>query len=140
MEKVKQVYQHAVCGKNEHRHTVVVDRIGNIKVHELSKVFEDDELVHYTSQRLLHLSEQVLAEREQLVWIIDLNGKIMQLASKRLLDSLQKIIAVAHKHFPGLLSRYASPHLASSSSTPPCSSTPSGPRSRPSSPAKPSRR
>lgn len=60
MEKAKQVYQHAVCGRNEHRHTVVVDRIGNIKVHELSKVFEDDELVHYTSQRLLQLSEELL--------------------------------------------------------------------------------
>lgn len=137
---MKQVYQHAVCGKNEHRHTVVVDRIGNIKVHELSKVFEDDELVHYTSQRLLHLSEEVLGEREQLVWIIDLNGKIMQLASKKLLDSLQKIIATAQKYFPELLSRYASTHLASSSSTRPCSSTPSGPKSRPSSARTPSTR
>jgi hypothetical protein len=26
------VYQHGVCGKNEHRQTIVVDRIGNIKI------------------------------------------------------------------------------------------------------------
>ena len=57
---MKKIYQHGICGRNQHKHTVVVDRIGNIKIQELSKVFEDDEFVHYTCQRLIELSEHVL--------------------------------------------------------------------------------
>lgn len=99
------MYQHGVCGKNLHKHTVVVDRIGNIKIVDLFRVLEDDELVHYTSQRLLRISEEVVGEKEQVIWIIDLSGKIMQLASKKILDFLQKIIANLQTYFPELLYR-----------------------------------
>lgn len=34
-------------------------------------------------QRLLFLSEHILHQKEKVIWIIDLNGKIMQLASKK---------------------------------------------------------
>jgi carbon monoxide dehydrogenase subunit G len=47
----------------------------------------------------------MLDEREQIVWIVDLGGKIMQLASKKILDALQKIIANAQKYFPDILHR-----------------------------------
>jgi hypothetical protein len=119
---------------------VVVDRVGHIRVHELSKVLEDDQLVHYTSQRLLRISEHVIEEREQIIWIIDLNGKIMQLASKKILDCLQKIIATVQKYFPELLYRYPNPNVDSSSSILPCSSIPFGQKLHPISPRKPSKR
>lgn len=69
-------------------------------------MFDDDQLARYTYQRLIHISERVLEEKEQIVWIIDLNGKIMQLASKKILDALQKIIENVQKYFPGMLYRY----------------------------------
>jgi hypothetical protein len=37
--------------------TVVVDRIGNIKISELSKQIEDEQLIAYINQRMIHLSE-----------------------------------------------------------------------------------
>jgi hypothetical protein len=91
-----------VCGRSQHRHTVVVDRVGNIKMQELAKVFEEDELAAYLSQRLIRLSER-LEEKEQLVWIVDLSGKIMQLASKKILDALSKIILNLQRFFPNIL-------------------------------------
>jgi hypothetical protein len=70
---------------------------------ELGKMIDDDALVGYTFQRLLHINEQVLKEKEAVIWIVDLTGKIMQLASKRVYNSLEKIIVNAQKYFPGLL-------------------------------------
>jgi hypothetical protein len=102
VEQIKRVYQHGVCGRSQHRHTVVVDRVGNIKMQELAKVFEEDELAAYLSQRLISLSER-LEEKEQLVWIVDLSGKIMQLASKKILDALSKIILNLQRYFPNIL-------------------------------------
>ncbi len=32
---------------------------------------------------MLYLSENVLQDKEKLIWIFDLSGKIMQLASKK---------------------------------------------------------
>jgi|LakMenE01Jun11ns_1017448.scaffolds.fasta_scaffold9609631_1 hypothetical protein len=106
IDNIKNIYQHGICGKNQHKHTVIVDRIGNIKIHDLSKVLEDEDLVGYMNQRLIYLSEKIVAEKEQIVWIIDLNGKIMQLASKKILESLQKIIVNLQRFFPELLYRY----------------------------------
>lgn len=68
-------------------------------------MFEEDELVHYTSQRLIKISEHIIEEKEQLIWIIDLNGKIMQLASKKILDLLHKIILTLQRYFPDILHR-----------------------------------
>jgi len=39
------------------------------------------------------------------VWIVDLSGKIMQLASKRILDWIEKIIVNAQKYFPNMLAK-----------------------------------
>jgi hypothetical protein len=39
------------------------------------------------------------------VWIVDLSGKIMQLASKRILDWIEKIINNSQKYFPDLLAK-----------------------------------
>jgi hypothetical protein len=39
------------------------------------------------------------------VWIVDLSGKIMQLASKRILDWIEKIINNSQKYFPNLLAK-----------------------------------
>lgn len=47
----------------------------------------------------------MLEEREQVVWIVDLSGKIMQLASKRILDSVYKIVANLQKYFPDMLAK-----------------------------------
>lgn len=77
-----------------------------IKMTELSKYLDDDTIIAYTFQRLLYLSEKVLKEKEQVIWIIDLSGKIMQLASKKTYSILEKIIRGSQKYFPGLLRRY----------------------------------
>lgn len=74
---------HGIMGRNSKQQTVIVDRIGNIKLNELGKIIEDEELIAYINQRMLHISEKVLREKEQIIWVIDLTGKIMQLASKR---------------------------------------------------------
>ena len=37
--------------------------------------------------------------------MIDLNGKIMQLASKKILEDLKKIIHIAEKYFPHMLNK-----------------------------------
>lgn len=57
---IKTVYQHGICGRNKEGCTVVVDRIGNIKIQGLNKVLEDEDLVGYINQRLIYLSEKVL--------------------------------------------------------------------------------
>jgi hypothetical protein len=97
------VYQHGLCGKNSFGHAVVVDRIGNIKLQSLVKVMDHEDLVNYTYQRLIELAEEVLGVSEQVIWVIDLEGKIMQLASKKILDALAVIIANAEKFFPLML-------------------------------------
>lgn len=102
---IKKVYAHGICGRNQHRHIVVVDRFGNLRVQDLGKLFEDDELLFYTNQRMLELSERVLEERDQVVWIVDLAGKIMQLASKKTLELLEKIIDNLQRYFPEMLHR-----------------------------------
>lgn len=52
--------------------TVVLDRVGQIKIAELTKVIDDEMLFGYICQRVLSLSEATLKEKEQVVWIIDL--------------------------------------------------------------------
>ena len=83
----------------------MVDRLGNIKIQHLSKVLDEDELVFYLNQRLCQIAEEYLGERQQVVWVIDLNGKIMQLASKKNMELLQTVIENAAKYFPGMLYR-----------------------------------
>lgn len=83
-------------------------------------MFEEDELVHYTSQRLIKISEHIIEEKEQLIWIIDLNGKIMQLASKKILDLLHKIILTLQRYFPDILHRWAFHYIDLFLSTLPC--------------------
>lgn len=39
---IKSIYQHGICGRNKAGNTVVVDRIGNIKIQGLHKVLEDE--------------------------------------------------------------------------------------------------
>lgn len=84
---------------------MVVDRIGNVKVQDLNKLFEEDELVSYVNQRMIDLSENRLDEKDQIIWIIDLNGKIMQLASKKVIEQLIKIIQNLQTYFPDILYR-----------------------------------
>ena len=62
--------------------------------------------MYYFNQRMLGIVEQVLEERDQIIWIIDLSGKIMQLASKKILEALDKIIANLNHFFPDVLYRY----------------------------------
>lgn len=54
---------HGIMGRNSKQQTVIVDRIGNIKLNELGKVIEDDEIVAYLNQRMLNLSEHVLRQK-----------------------------------------------------------------------------
>ena len=72
---------------------------------------------------MLGIVEQVLEERDQIIWIIDLSGKIMQLASKKILEALDKIISNLNHFFPDVLYRYH-PILSIDwfLSIPPCSS------------------
>jgi hypothetical protein len=44
------------------------------------------------NQRLCQLAEEYLGDRQQVVWIVDLNGKILHLASKKNMELLQTII------------------------------------------------
>lgn len=55
---------------------------------------------------MIELSETKLEERDQVVWIVDLGGRIMQLASKKILDQISKIIDNLQKYFPEMLYRY----------------------------------
>ena len=103
IEEIKGVYQHGHCGKNSYGHMVVVDRVGHLKVQGLVKIIDYDEMINYTYQRLLVLAEELLAKDEQVIWVIDLAGKIMQLASKKILDALTSIITTAQHYFPLLL-------------------------------------
>lgn len=103
IEELKQIYPHGILGRNEDSYVVVLDRVGMIKNNEISKYLEDDILLGYTMQRLVFLSEHVLQQKEKVIWIIDLAGKIMQLASKKTYVLLDKIVAYSQKYFPGLL-------------------------------------
>ena len=100
----------------------MVDRIGNVKVQDLNKLFEEDELVSYINQRMLDLSEHHLEEKDQIIWIIDLSGKIMQLASKKIIEQLGKVIYNLQTYFPDILYRYLTLHIGLSSLTRQCSS------------------
>lgn len=99
------MYQHGPCGKNSFGHTVIVDRVGHLKLQSLLKIIEYDEIANYTYQRLIALAEEELGQEEQIVWVIDLAGKIMQLGSKKVIDVLTAIITTANKYFPLLLHR-----------------------------------
>jgi hypothetical protein len=55
---------------------------------------------------MIELSETKLEERDQVVWIVDLGGKIMQLASKKILDLIIKIVDNLQKYFPEMIYRY----------------------------------
>ena len=68
-------------------------------------MFDDEEMIAFFNQRMLQLSEGVLEEKDQVIWIIDLNGKIMQLASKKILDLLGKIVKNLQTFFPDILYR-----------------------------------
>lgn len=83
----------------------MVDRIGNIKLQALFKVIDEEQFVSYINQRLCQLAEEIVGDK-QVIWIIDLNGKIMQLASKKNMELLNVIIGNASKYFPHLLHRY----------------------------------
>ncbi len=39
---------------------VVMDRMGNIKLNELSKILDDDAFIGYINQRVIFLSEKFL--------------------------------------------------------------------------------
>lgn len=65
-----------------------MDVLGTIKPHEISKIIDDDALIGYIFQRLIYLSDHILHEKEQVIWIIDLSGKIMQLATKKVYNWL----------------------------------------------------
>lgn len=102
---MKKVYQHAITGRNQQGNLIVVDRVGCVKINEVNKILDEDSLVGYFNQRLLHISERVLNEKEQVIWVFDLQGKIMQLASKKTLSLLEKIIENVQKYFPEILSK-----------------------------------
>lgn len=80
------MYPHAILGRNSNSNDgniVILDQIGIIKVGQLTKFVDEEEIIGYTMQRLLHLNEHVVKGKERVVWIFDLAGKIMQLASKK---------------------------------------------------------
>lgn len=54
-------------------------------------------------QRLIHIAEHVLEEKQKVIWVIDVGGKIMQLASKKNYVLLEKIVNHSQKYFPGIL-------------------------------------
>lgn len=56
---------------------------------------------------MIEMSETRLEERDQVVWIVDLGGKIMQLASKKIIDLITKIIDNMQLYFPEMLYRYS---------------------------------
>ena len=55
---------------------------------------------------MCHLAEEVTGDKQQVVWIVDLNGKIMQLASKKNMEVLNNVVENAVKYFPHMLHRY----------------------------------
>lgn len=54
---------------------------------------------------MLELSENKLEEGDQIIWIVDLKGKIMQLASKKVIDIVTRIAVNVQKFFPEILYR-----------------------------------
>ena len=62
-------------------------------------------MVAYINQRMVHLAEEVLGEGEQIVWVVDLSGKLMQLASKKIIEAVQVVIGNATKYFPMMLNK-----------------------------------
>lgn len=97
------MYEHGICGKNKDNNLVVVDRIGCVKINEVNKILDEEGLVGYFNQRMLQISEKVLEEKEKVVWVIDLQGKIMQLASRKVLNTLTKVLDNLQKYFPEIL-------------------------------------
>ena len=39
---------------------VVVDRVGGVKMNEVSKILDEEGIIGYFNQRLLHISEKIL--------------------------------------------------------------------------------
>ena len=66
-------------------------------------MLDEEQIFGYIMQRLLYLAEHALKDKERVVWVIDLSGKIMQLASKKNNNIVEKIVKNAQKYFPGLL-------------------------------------
>lgn len=64
VQALKKVYNHGIIGRNVNQHTVIIDKVGSIKLSELHKIVADDQFVGYINQRMLHLSEHVLKEKE----------------------------------------------------------------------------
>lgn len=56
LRNIKKLYPHGVCGRNQHKHTIVADKIANIKMQDFNHLFKEDGFIHYTSQRLIQLS------------------------------------------------------------------------------------
>ena len=56
IRNLKKIYNHGIMGRNSKQQTVIVDRIGNIKLNELGKLIEDEEIIGYINQRMLNLS------------------------------------------------------------------------------------
>ncbi len=40
----------------------MVDRVGAVKMNEVSKILDEDQIVGYFNQRLLNISEKILKE------------------------------------------------------------------------------
>ena len=69
---------------------------------------DEDTFVTYCSERMLNLTEEIMREKERLVWVFDLSGKIMQLASKKVYGILARVIRNVTDHFPRVLEKYIS--------------------------------
>lgn len=123
VQALKRVYNHGIIGRNVNQHTVIIDRVGSIKLSELHKIVTDEQFVGYINQRMLHLSQSVLKEKEQVIWIIDLAGPILQLASKKVYLIIEKITINLQKYFPHILHKYPSSNSGSTLSILPCSLT-----------------
>lgn len=67
---------------------------------------DDDQFVGYTFQRLLHISENVLQDGQKVIWVIDLSGKILQLACKKTYNIVDRVVKHVQNYFPGMLHRY----------------------------------
>lgn len=90
-------------GRNSLFQTVILDRVGLLKMVEVNKILDDEAFYAYMCQRMLSISEKILKEKEKVIWIIDLSGKIMQLASKRVYSLIDKFIPMLEKFFPEML-------------------------------------
>ena len=105
IKNLKSIYLHGIAARDNTGNLVVVDKIGGIKISEVNKIMDEETFINYTISRLYHISEQVLQQKQTVVWIFDLTGKIMQLASKKVINILKKILEVSIKYFPGMVSK-----------------------------------